>query len=213
MIIDYDESRRTGRVMTLAARGQFSAAVDEMVRPAADDEKLVEKTLAFAAVKPVQPVSTTPTDDKPRPPLDPPWKTNGFREDIARSEVLEYRPRYETTRETVTGRFVPAGPCAGLTLYGKRKDPEQNEREPEGVVQVKTSADTGTHALPAVEKITGKPSTAAELHRLARQVQNSKRHLGVSVWYGEYTKEFWVMNEWGLHPFESVTAMNQGMGW
>lgn len=86
------------------------------------------------------------------------------------------------------------------------------EPETAGVEQ-ESSETTLTHALPAVERMTGKPSEFADQHRMARQVQNLKRHLGVHVWYGEHTREFWVMDESGLHPFKSLADMNQGMGW
>src|SRR3546814_202522 len=126
-----------------------------------------------------------------------------FREDIARSEVLEYRP--PARPRTMDGRFAgpfPVRRVGGLSV-SKPAGVEQTERP---------SGETGTHALPAVEKMTGKPSEFADLHRMARQVQNFKRHLGVHVWYGEYTKEFWVMDANGLHPFKSLADMNQGMG-
>lgn len=80
--------------------------------------------------------------------------------------------------------------------------------KPVGVEQ-----ETSTHALPAVEKMTGKPSGAVDLHRSAARVQRAMNHLGVAVWYGEYTKEFWVMDHTGLHSFADVTSMYQGMGW
>lgn len=80
--------------------------------------------------------------------------------------------------------------------------------KPVGVEQ-----ETSTHALPAVEKITGKPSEAIDLHRTAARIQRAMNHLGVHVWYGEHTKEFWVMDFRGLHPFPDVTAMYEGMGW
>src|SRR3546814_3179779 len=151
-----------------------------------------------------------------------------FREDIARSEVLEYRPP-----RTMDGRFAgpfPVRRVGGLSMSkagggvqtstpptGPRPPldpPWEATSKPAGVEQTeRSSGETGTHALPAVEKITGKPSEAAHMHRMARQVQNLKRHLGVHVWYGEHTREFWVMDANGLHPFKSLADMNQGMGW
>lgn len=75
--------------------------------------------------------------------------------------------------------------------------------------------DTATHALPAVEKLTGKPSSVPIAHRTARRVQKAFTDAGwnVAVWYGEYTSAFWVMDENGLHEFADITAMYQGMGW
>ena len=86
--------------------------------------------------------------------------------------------------------------------------------EPEGVVQ-ESSDDTATHALPAVEKLTGRPSDKPIGHRTAHRIQRTFRAAGwdIAVWYGEHTHNFWVMDETGLHEFESVTAIYQGMGW
>lgn len=72
---------------------------------------------------------------------------------------------------------------------------------------------TGTHALPVVEKMTGKPSEAIDLHRTAARVQQAMGPYGYAVWFGEHTKEFWVMDSNGLHSFADVTSMYQGMGW
>jgi hypothetical protein len=82
-------------------------------------------------------------------------------------------------------------------------------------VKILSSEDTATHALPAVEKLTGAPSTQKLAHRSAAHVQRVFNEAGwpIAVWYGEATKEYWVMDESGLHSFESVTAMYQGMGW
>jgi hypothetical protein len=92
-----------------------------------------------------------------------------------------------------------------ITLMARGAEVAEN---PVGVEQP-----TGTHALPAVEKMTGKPSRAVDLHRSAARVQRAMDHLGVAVWFGEYTREFWVMDSRGLHSFPSVTTMYQGMGW
>ncbi len=75
--------------------------------------------------------------------------------------------------------------------------------------------DTGTYALPAVWKMTGKPSTQRLAHRSAAHVQRVFNEAGwpIAVWYGEATKEYWVMDESGLHSFDTITAMYQGMGW
>ena len=175
MIIDYDESQRTGQVMTLAARGQFSAAVD------AAAEKPVEKTMVLAVIDPhatrPSPQPPTPPQPKPIPPAP--------------------SPRDPNPREPLPP--LDPGPFRGSHSAG--------------VVLEKASADTGTHALPMVEKMTGAPSTGVDMHRSAARVQRAMAHLGVAVWYGEYTKEFWVMTSAGLFPFESVTTMYQGMGW
>src|SRR3546814_7732127 len=123
-----------------------------------------------------------------------------FREDIARSEVLEYRP--PARPRTMDGRFAgpfPVRRVGGLSV-SKPAGVEQTERP---------SGETGTHALPAVEKMTGKPTEFADLHSMARQVQNYNRHLGVHVWYGEYPKEFLVMAPNGLNPFTPLAHMKQ----
>lgn len=88
-------------------------------------------------------------------------------------------------------------------------------RKPEGVEQ-RSSEETLTHALPAVEKMTGKPSERPILHRTARRIQEAFNAGGwnIAVWYGEHTGEFWVMDENGLHGgFKDVTSLYQGMGW
>jgi hypothetical protein len=92
---------------------------------------------------------------------------------------------------------------------------EALDKPVEGVVLGKSSydEDTGTYALPAVKHLTGEPSTSVDLHRTAARVQWAIAPLGVAVWYGEHTKEFWVMDARGLHSFDSVTAMYLGMGW
>lgn len=84
---------------------------------------------------------------------------------------------------------------------------------PVGVEQ--SGDDTGTFALPAVWKMTGKPSANALAHRTAASVQRVFNEAGwpIAVWYGEYTKTYWVMDSEGLHEFETVTSMYQGMGW
>lgn len=127
-----------------------------------------------------------------------------FREDIAKSEVLEYRP--PSRPRTMDGRFAGPFPVRRVTGLSVRK--------PEGVER--SGDDTATHALPAVEKMTGKPSERPMLHRTARRIQEAFNAGGwnIAVWYGEHTEEFWVMDETGLHGgFKDVTSLYQGMGW
>lgn len=103
----------------------------------------------------------------------------------------------------MNGQFAgpfPVRRVGGLSLSTSREGVEQ-----------KSSDDTATHALPAVEKMTGKPSLHAIAHRTARQIQAQYPH--VMIWYGEYTKSFWVVDSSGLREFETITAMCQGMGW
>lgn len=82
-------------------------------------------------------------------------------------------------------------------------------------VKILSSDDTSTHALPAVEKLTGEPAADKLPHRSAAHVQRVFNEAGwpIAVWYGEATKSYWVMDEAGLHEFDSVTRMYQGMGW
>lgn len=74
---------------------------------------------------------------------------------------------------------------------------------------------TQTFALPAVWRVTGKKSTTPLAHRTARRVQDTFRAAGwnILVWYGEHTKEFWVMDENGLYSFDTAKALYLGMGW
>lgn len=181
-----------------------------------------------------------------------------FREDIARSQVLEYRPpseRPETFHqsrrrfqwagpfpvrraESMTGRLsiskppladVPPKTLAEWGEEKRRRAVEQFAQEApiedvvEAVVALSTEEgveqesddDTSTFALPAVWKMTGKASTNKLAHRSAAHVQRVFNEAGwpIAVWYGEATGEYWVMDESGLHSFESITAMYQGMGW
>ncbi|QEQ93612.1 hypothetical protein SEA_ZUKO_34 [Streptomyces phage Zuko] len=92
--------------------------------------------------------------------------------------------------------------------------------EPEGVERTAVLDDddhenTGTFALPAVWKLTGKKSGKAIAHRSAAHVQKIFNEAGwpIAVWYGEHTGTYWVMDDSGLHEFETVTDMYQGMGW
>lgn len=84
----------------------------------------------------------------------------------------------------------------------------------EGVEQ-ESSDDTSTFALPAVWKLTGRVSDKPAGHRTAHRIQQTFRAAGwdISVWYGEHTHKFWVMDEIGIHEFETITAMYRGMGW
>lgn len=197
MIIDYDESKRTGQVMTLAAMGRFSEAVDVIAAPANDETMPLRVADVQRAIKPVAPTRGS---------------VENFRPDIAKSEVLEYRPKWEpgpfpgTFRRDSSGRFEgdkPAGVERPITLSLVHPDRPIYTGPPR--------EDTGTHALPAVEKMTGKPSLSAIAHRTARQIQGLYPH--VMIWYGEYTNEFWVMDGTGLRPFKTITQMCQSMGW
>jgi hypothetical protein len=173
VIIDYDKTQRTGRVVPLA---QMPDVLDETV-----------------------PIRTVTVEEV---------RAASSGRAVGEKSTVTGRPREEN------GRFMPASSGAGMVLYDKCGNTERNEHESAGVVLTKTPEDTGTHALPAVERMTGKPSTAIDLHRTARRIQDAFRFLGVAVWYGEYTKEFWVMNQWdGLQSFRSVTDLYQGMGW
>lgn len=100
-----------------------------------------------------------------------------------------------------------------LSIRNPRMQDVPRDESPEGVEQ--SGDDTATFALPAVWKVTGKPSTNKLAHRSAASVQRVFNEAGwpIAVWYGETTERFWVMDENGLHEFETVTAMYRGMGW
>lgn len=203
-----------------------------------DHEKYVaeqanEKTMALRTV----------TEDEVRD--DP-----GFREDIARSQVLEYRPPQvdypKAERKMRWAGPFPVRPVQSITGRITIKPPRMQDplpRDPEGrtretlekfakeatieeIVEAvailddaegveEEPAETGTFALPAVWKMTGKSSTNKLAHRSAAHVQRLFNEAGwpIAVWYGEATKSYWVMDENGLHEFETITAMYQGMGW
>lgn len=116
----------------------------------------------------------------------------------------------------MSGQFAgpfPVRRVAGLSL---RKFAEEAPIEDVvEAVKILSSEETSTHALPAVEKLTGKASTNKLAHRSAAHVQQVFNEAGwpIAVWYGEATEEYWVMDESGLHPFKTITAMYQGMGW
>lgn len=111
-------------------------------------------------------------------------------------------------------RFAEEAPIEDVVEVVKALSASEvaESNEPEGVEQ-KSSDDTATHALPAVEKMTGKPSEAIDRHRTAARVQRAMGPYGYAVWFGEHTRSFWVMDSRGLHEFEDITAMYQGMGW
>lgn len=147
-----------------------------------------------------------------------------FREDIARSEVLEYRPPSERPETVIEShrKFRWAGPFpvrpvqtlgGRLSIPNPRMQDIPRDPKPEGVEQ--SGEDTATHALPAVEKLTGKPAVDKLAHRSAAHVQRvfNEASWPIAVWYGEATRRYWVMDETGLHEFESITTMYQGMGW
>lgn len=166
MIIDHDESSKTGRVMTLGERE--------------------------------------------------------YREDIARSEALEWRPSFKRVDQPVQVDYPEL----------ERKVLEERPDEPAGqpittslvhpdrrlFIAKKSDSSEGETATDAagVEQPDEDPPVVMDLHRTAQRVQWAFRQAGwnVAVWYGEHTEEFWVMDETGLHGgFKSVTDMYQGMGW
>lgn len=175
----------------------------------------------------VMPLAQMPTARQPLPEAQPTDETMPLRVVSELKEKGEIHPDSSVTGRLprrMNGQF--AGPFPVRRVGGKltlRKFAEEAPIEDvvavvkalsqtEGVEQEKVpSADTGTHALPAVEKMTGKPSEFATNHRIAARVQSL--HPGYAVWFGEHTKEFWVMDATGLHSFADVTAMYQGMGW
>ncbi len=107
-------------------------------------------------------------------------------------------------------RFAKTAPIEDVVLAVQ----ELSTEHPRGVERG-SSDDTSTFALPAVWKMTGKPSAHKLAHRAAAHVQQIFNQAGwnIAVWFGEYTKTYWVMDETGLHEFDTVTAMYQGMGW
>lgn len=181
MIIDHDESQRTGRVMPLSQRGSEGLA-ETMPLRVADVKAAVESGE-------IHPDSTV-TGRLPR-------RMDG---QFAGPFLVSRRIGGKLTLR----RFAEEAPIEHVVAaVVAPSQPEGVERE--------SSEDTLTHALPAVEKMTGKPSESMGSHRIAARVQSL--HPGYAVWYGEHTKEFWVMDAAGLHSFADVTAMYQGMGW
>lgn len=101
-------------------------------------------------------------------------------------------------------RSIPPRPSAADVRAFLLDDDDEDDYE-----------NTGTYALPAVWKLTGKKSGKAIAHRSAAHVQKIFNEAGwpIAVWYGEHTGTYWVMDESGLHEFDTITAMYQGMGW
>jgi len=215
MIVDYEASKRNGRAMALAGAGRFSEAVDEIAGGKSDE------TMPLRVVVPIQPTGNSGGNGgeyKPWPiPDDDPDGTSPKPAGESRPEpVVRWTGPFPVRRvgemndhgnpPPITTSFVHAD----RPLFIREQKPEPNDEKPEGVEH-----DTGTFALPAVLKLTGKPSTKKLAHRSAARVQQTFNDAGwnIAVWYGEATSMFWVMDENGLHEFESLTAMYQGMGW
>lgn len=76
----------------------------------------------------------------------------------------------------------------------KADEVEPSDKKPEGVEQPEASGEI-------------------DLHKTAARVQRAMSHLGVIVWYGDVTSEFWVMGPTGLRSFKDLTSMYQGMSW
>jgi hypothetical protein len=57
------------------------------------------------------------------------------------------------------------------------------------------------------------PNLSSSEHRIAAKIQELKGPMGYFIWYGEATREYWVMDESGLRSFETIAALYQGMGW
>lgn len=171
---------------------------------------------------------TGPGKDKPQPPWSAPrpaLSSHGERAEKVAEMVKRWEYRFPTRRrvpaENMHGNPSPlhlSKKAEGSTPPGPTPPddkPAPKDDQKEGVV-LAANGDTGTHALPAVEKLTGKPSATPLAHRTARHVQTVFRDAGwdILVWYGEHTREFWVMDSDGLHGgFKSATDMYQGMGW
>lgn len=63
------------------------------------------------------------------------------------------------------------------------------------------------------EGVEEEPSDDCLGRRIASKVQDLKGHLGYLVWFGETTREYWVMDDNGLRSFKTIAALYQGMGW
>ncbi len=138
---------------------------------------------------------------------------------IDHETMTEMRPNDETLALRVPrrmdGKFAGPFPVRRVTGLSLRRFAETAPIEDVVEVVKALSDDTATHALPAVEKLTGEPSSVPIAHRTARRIQETFTAAGwnIAVWYGEHTKEFWVMDENGLRSFADVTSLYQGMGW
>lgn len=61
-----------------------------------------------------------------------------------------------------------------------------------------------------VEQVT---APAIDPSKTAAKIQRAMGHLGVIVWWGEHTQEYWVMDAAGLRSFADVTSLYEGMEW
>lgn len=93
-------------------------------------------------------------------------------------------------------------PPAKMAEVRSLPEKAQAEKKAAGVEETEDvkSADTPINDVPSK-------------HRLAAKIQKVKSHLGVIVWYGEHTGEFWVLDFYGLHSFPTISEMYKGMGW
>jgi len=231
MIVDHDKSRKAGRVMTLDRHDEGDAEQTMAIRAVVPVQPISgdpgEPVVNHAALERRRLGAKVNSggnggDYKPWPiPEDgegdevaaPPIMGNDNEQDESIGGTSQPdpgrlpRPRGELG-ESVKNWRGPF-PVRRRNLHpGRQPLPDEN---PKGVEH-----ETGTHAIAAITKATGKPPERMDLHRTAQRIQWAFNQAGwsVAVWYGEHTKEFWVMDESGLHGgFKDVTALYSGMGW
>lgn len=203
MIIDHDKTKATGK-LSLMKSG------DDAVKREGEAE--VEKTMPLRIADVVNGL-------KAAGKVDPRSTVTGR---ISKLGLRHVRPAGITVslihpnRPTVFDKIAEQTRRANVAL-GALREPVQLTIK--GVVHTslldEEDENTETFALPAVWQTTGKKSTTPLAHRSARRVQDTFRAAGwdIFVWYGEYTKEYWVMDHNGLYSFDTLKALYLGMGW
>lgn len=229
MIIDHEKSVQAGEPVPMDGANDETMALRVVTReevagsaPSVDYPTLEEKVLSTSDKKP-EPWKTMRkafqlrgvpgvTGRIPRVPFAgwsgpfPVHRADNMHGDPAPLDAAQLK----TVRDFAEHASVPELVEAVKEL----SDEKGVEREPSALLD-EEHENTSTFALPAVWKMTGKPSAHKLAHRSAAHVQRVFNEAGwpIAVWYGEATGTYWVMDEAGLHEFESITAMYQGMGW
>ena len=215
--MDQEAAEKAGRVMTLAQKGQWADAVDEAAGTFEETDETMPIRVDYDALKArrdrLADEAEATTEPDPGPiPLPKPDPTG-------RSQWSGPFPirRAGTTPPPIVG---------GISF--KRVTPEVIEEEPVPEVEDVTPEDkpaddskgveheTGTYAIAALTKVMGERPAHVDLHRTAQRIQQAFNEAGwnISVWFGGYTQEFWVMDDYGLHGgCKTVTDMYREMGW
>lgn len=92
--------------------------------------------------------------------------------------------------------------------------PSRKNAEPPRTVKHLSEKPSEEKVMPApVEKEGVEQVAPIDPSKTAAKIQRAMGHLGVIVWWGEHTKEFWVLDTAGLHSFPDVTSLYEGMEW